>query len=409
MARIEIPGGRLMANGIVKQFSTVLAGRLLSAGIQAASILLLAKWVSVESFGLCVALLGLMTALQTLGDVGVTTFVTKEVAAHGHNARVLAAQRMSRRATTALALAGFIACTVLAAIDNLDFALTLPLWGWLLVERVTEIHIAVAMGQQRPHVAMLSLVIRRVLSLALFCLLFSLGVTPLLAFSAGYLFGSLLALPLSRMKGSEADSAGNVAFRDVFTECRHYWIHSFSLQARNVDTFLVGMVSGPAQAAFYGFGARLLTPLRMVPTALASIMLPHSARSGSSAMPGKKLAAIALLLSIPYLGLMLLWPLLIPWLFASEYTGAILPLQIMSAALSLTSCTSIVSAVLQGWGHGARVSRISATATTATLLLVTAGSSLAGATGAATGFAIAACTHVVLVVRAYLHARGDHE
>ncbi len=70
-----------MASHVVRQFSTVLGGRLVASGIQATSILLLARWTSVEAFGLCVALLGLMTTLQTLGDVGTSTFVSKTVAA----------------------------------------------------------------------------------------------------------------------------------------------------------------------------------------------------------------------------------------------------------------------------------------------------------------------------------------
>ncbi|WP_164073739.1 lipopolysaccharide biosynthesis protein [Stenotrophomonas maltophilia] len=386
--------------GLASQFSAVLFGRMLAASLQAITVFLLAKWSTVTAFGACMALLGLLTALQTLGDLGASTFVSKEVASNGRNDRVTRARRMSAFATSLISAVGILATAAWSILQSRYELLWLtPLWIWLTIERANEIDVAIYIGEKRSAVAMTSLIVRRAGTLVLMLLLTILGAEPIFAFGVASLLAGVATKVALGIKAENAPAAKeSVALSEILSESKHYWMHSFSLQARNIDSSLVAVLAGTAQAGFYSLGSRLLTPLRMVPTAMATVLLPHASKSGIARYSLGRILLMTGLLGAPYLALAATWPMVIPLLFHGKFDEAIGPLQLLTVSIAFTSTTSIFSALLQGAGHGAAVSRISIATTFATILGVACGSAGWGAFGAALAYALASVLHSALII-----------
>lgn len=382
----------------------VLAGRLFAAALQAVTIYLLARWSAVVAFGACMALLGLLTALQTLGDLGASTFVSKEVARKNRTTRIVKARRMSALATSLISAVGLASTIVWSLMQSRPELLYLaPLWIWLTVERANEIDVAIFIGEKRTAAAMASLVFRRSGTLVMTSALVGLNMDPILAFGASSLAAGVITMVGFRRGSTQSDPCRDPAtFREIFSESKHYWIHSFSLQARNVDSTVVALLAGSTQAAFYSLGARLLTPLRMVPTAMAAVVLPHASREGIAHEKPLRLVVMTGVLGLPYVALAAIWPIAIPMLFDGKFDEAIAAVQILTLSIAFTSTTSIFSALLQGSGHGAMVSRISAATSAVTILGIAGCSAAWGAWGAAAAYAIASVLHSALIISQYL-------
>lgn len=382
----------------------VLAGRLFAAALQAVTIYLLARWSAVAAFGACMALLGLLTALQTLGDLGASTFVSKEVARKNRTTWIVKARRMSALATSLISAVG-LASTILWSLmqSRPELLYLAPLWIWLTVERANEIDVAIFIGEKRTAAAMASLVFRRSGTLVMTSALVGLNMDPILAFGASSLAAGVITMVGFRRGSTQSDPCRDPAtFREIFSESKHYWIHSFSLQARNVDSTVVALLAGSTQAAFYSLGARLLTPLRMVPTAMAAVVLPHASREGIAHEKPLRLVVMTGVLGLPYVALAAIWPIAIPMLFDGKFDEAIAAVQILTLSIAFTSTTSIFSALLQGSGHGAMVSRISAATSAVTILGIAGCSAAWGAWGAAAAYAIASVLHSALIISQYL-------
>ncbi len=382
----------------------VLVGRLFAAALQAITIYLLARWSAVAAFGACMALLGLLTALQTLGDLGASTFVSKEVAGTNRTARIVKARKMSALTTSLISAVGLTSTILWSLVQCRPELLYLaPLWIWLTVERSNEIDVAIFIGEKRTATAMTSLLFRRSGTLVMTIALAGFYMDPILAFGISSLVAGVITMVGFRRGPTQSAPCRDPAtFREVFSESKHYWIHSFSLQARNVDSTVVALLAGPAQAAFYSLGARLLTPLRMVPTAMAAVVLPHASREGIAHEKPLLLVIMTGVLGLPYVALAAIWPIAIPVIFDGKFDEAIGAVQLLTLSIAFTSTTSIFSALLQGSGRGAIVSRISAATSVVTIVGIAGCSAAWGAWGAAAAYSIASALHSALIIGQYL-------
>ena len=311
---------------------------------------------------------------------------------------------MSALATSLISAVG-LASTILWSLmqSRPELLYLAPLWIWLTVERANEIDVAIFIGEKRTAAAMASLVFRRSGTLVMTSALVGLNMDPILAFGASSLAAGVITMVGFRRGSTQSDPCRDPAtFREIFSESKHYWIHSFSLQARNVDSTVVALLAGSTQAAFYSLGARLLTPLRMVPTAMAAVVLPHASREGIAHEKPLRLVVMTGVLGLPYVALAAIWPIAIPMLFDGKFDEAIAAVQILTLSIAFTSTTSIFSALLQGSGHGAMVSRISAATSAVTILGIAGCSAAWGAWGAAAAYAIASVLHSALIISQYL-------
>lgn len=398
---------RIRHSRLARQFATLLGGRFAAAVIQAVSIYLLARWSEVQDFGMFAAALGLAVTLQAVGDVGATTFVIRETAARGLNRSVAYAELLSRLMMGVIALSGVVAVACLSQAGGNRYLALLPMAGWIVADRSSDIRSAIARGLGDVRIGTINLLLRRLAQLALFALGYWLGVQVTWAYSLSLLLGSalILAAMWRRLPQPPRLPLRRHALGIAFLRCRPYWLHSAATQLRNVDTAIVAGLSGPIQASYYGLGARLMTPLRMLPFTLSGVLLPHFVKRRNERKKDISMGAtLSLLIALPYLIIAAAAPWAVKHL-GPDYAGATLPLQIMCVGLAGSGFISIFNTMLQAHGQARLVARISTLITALFILLIGAGTVVYGATGAAVGFMASTFVQAaMLFIRAKKHA-----
>lgn len=391
---------RILQSRLARQFATLLSGRVAAAAIQTVSIYLLARWSDVDAFGMFAAALGMAVTLQAVGDAGATVFVVRETAAHGITRKVAYAELLSRLTMGSIALLGAGLVLVLDLAAGGGYLVLLPMLGWIVIDRSSEIRSAIARGLGDVRIGTTNLISRRALQLLLFVVAHKAGMPASWAYSSSLMLGSAMVLmamwrilprpPRVRLRAPP--------LKHALQRCMPYWLNTAFTQLRNIDTVIVAALSGATQAAYYGVGARLMTPLRMIPATLATALLPHLTRRRDSNQGDIKLGLVlATLIALPYLLIVVAAPWILKYL-GPDYAGSVLPLQIMCVGLASSSFTSIFNVILQARGLARLVARFSMLTTAVFLLLVTTGAALQGAVGAAVGFMLATFIQAIVVV-----------
>ena len=217
----------------------------------------------------------------------------------------------------------------------------------------------------------------------------ALGVPPILAFS---LSASLAAIGSAtfaqRWVRRRVVNTREVGFSEVLRLARPYWVTGIATQARNLDVVVVGALAGATQAGLYSSGSRLMSPLRILPTSLAMILLPASARTQKSAHALRSLLRLAVAvvagMSLLYAAIWLAVPTFVDRALGSAYVDATPVIRIIVAGLPLAAMCSMLNSILQGRGRSKDVAVASSSTTAACLVGIAVVSPFYGAVGAAT-------------------------
>lgn len=396
------------ASRLISQFVTILSGRFMAAALQAVTILLLAKWSAPSEFGIAIAIIGIFTVAQTLGDLGVTVYSIREAARHGVSGKVKAAEWLSFWSTSAVAIVLAVGMGVAGYIINNTYYFFLLLCVWLIFERSLNVKGSIALGLGKAGVGVRNVLIRRGAHLFLFVSAVWVGIDSVLSYTISAAVTTVVVYVFTRDGFYPHGNEEMASVKSVFSECRPYWIHSLAIQIRNTDSFIVTAIGGPVQGAYYGLASRMANPLRMVPSAIASALLPFlSSTQVNARREAKFLLGLSVVMAIPYVLLAMVTPFGIAVLLGNEYLGSVLPIQIIVGTLAVSSCSSIFIAALQSRGAATLVSRISMVASFMYLLLLTVGVMVSGATGAAVGFSIGLIMQMVTLVWVYSKGLGD--
>jgi len=374
-----------------RQFAWVSSGRILAALIQALIMLLLVRAVSPAEFGFFAGVYGVLTVVQTFFDFGLPTLVVRERAKRTNPTVVTAALYLNNALSLAMGISLIVVVGLLGFLANSQFFLLLPLGLWAAAERNADAWLGVVFADGDARVNTTNLVSRRVGNLVLFAgLTLWTSIDPVLAFGlssataacASWIFAH--SYVHKRLAPREQLPA-----RQLFRMSYPYWINSVATQARNLDATIIGLVAGTAQAGFYAAAARLTSPLRILPTSLATVLLPASASRTSSNMGGllRLVSYVVGGLGVFYLLLGILVPFAVPVLLGEAYSGAVPALQITVAGLVFAASASLLGSLLQGVGLKHYVAGTAVLTTFVCLLGVGIGGSLWGAIGAASGLA----------------------
>lgn len=355
-------------------------------------MLLLVRAVSPAEFGFFAGVYGVLTVVQTFFDFGLPTLVVRERAKRTNPAIVTAALYLNNALSLAMGLTLILVIGLLGIVVNPQFFLLLPLGLWAAAERNADAWLGVIFADGDARINTTNLVSRRVGNLALFAgLTLWTSIDPVLAFglsSAAAACGSWVfahSYVKKRLAPAESIPAGA-----LFRLSYPYWINSVATQARNLDATIIGLVAGTAQAGFYAAAARLTSPLRILPTSLASVLLPASASRNSGNMRGllKLVAYVVGGLGVFYLVLGLVVPYVVPVLLGEAYAGAVPALQITAVGLVFAAAASLLGSLLQGVGLKHFVAGTAVLTTAVCLAGVAGGGLLWGASGAAAGLAL---------------------
>ncbi|MGP5115508.1 lipopolysaccharide biosynthesis protein [Corynebacterium casei] len=393
-----------MKNRLFKQFSWILLGRVVAAALQAATVVILARLLGPLQFGVLAAVLGIIIWLQAVADLGMAKLVVRERSVGSSPGKVSGALWVNSGSTVILGLILILSFIAAGILFDEVFFLMLPLAISAASEKNADTWLGVAIADGDTHLNSLNLVGRRALALAGFLLLTSIEFAPILAYSVAVAVAALCSVVFAHRHVSKLGVAEREPLRITLDAARPFWINTLAVQLRNLDAAIVGFLASPVVAGYYASASKLASPLRMLPTSLAVVVLPHAARTREGS--GKTIARLVLLagtlVGLIYISLLLVVPWLVPMILGFEYQDSIVPLQIVLMGLVFAAFTSLFGAVLQGRGFPGEVATASVATTiyllVALLVLTPLGGALGAALALATSFALEAVALAVFFV-----------
>lgn len=403
MAEATAPGRYRVLSG----FLWIVGGRLLAAFTQALTLVLVARGTEPERFGMVSAFMGAAIVLQTTVDLGVSGYALKVRAADAADPVVALCVRIYRWLGGVLLSVLMAVGAGLALIDRLPWWLFLPLAAGMAIERQADmrLNLAVADGDTWKNSSVL--VVRRLLTLILLAALAPL-MGPVTAYGTGLIVGSVLSwaagqrlIPVpvggagqpaagdSDCSGAAERAAPLPRAGELLRAARPFWADSVMAQIRNLDALIVTAVAPSAQAGYYGAISRSVSPLRMVGTSLASVMLPAAVKTGRADKQRMRRILLVLFagLAIVYslLGLSAGWWVVL--LLGDGYAASVPGFRLLLLGLVLDGVSSVIGAVMLGSRLEYVVAWSVTIASVLGLCLVAVGGALHGATGAAAGLA----------------------
>lgn len=394
----------------MRQFAWLLTSRLAGALLQAANLVVIARYAGPSDLGIVMSVAGVFTVLSALTDFGVGAYLTKVRAATPNSSHIAGAIYINRLASLFLFLTGALALVVLGQVIQDLFFYMIPLALWAAGDKLTEglLSLAVADGDTRENA--ISVIGRRAIALSMLIPLITLTSNPILAYSASQAMSGILGATFAYIRlHSRIPIERRAPFTEVLKASWPFWLNTAAAQIRNLDMSLVTFVATSTVSGIYAIPSRLTSPLRMIPTTLAQVALPTAARKTREGMRAL-LRAVLLVMGVMTLVLStvaLLAPTIIRVL-GDGYEEAVLPLQILCGGLLFASLASFMNSVLQGHTGQNRVAFVSLTTGIYSLTAVTVGAILGGAAGATIGlsssfvFQVALLTPATwMVVRSY--------
>jgi O-antigen/teichoic acid export membrane protein len=385
----------------VVDFSFVVSSRVVGAGLQAVIFLLLARAVSPAQFGVLSAGIGVATVVVTLFDLGLAPYATKLGATDVASPllRTIAALNVRTAALGGLVVAAGYAGAAWWT-GEATYLVVCLVGVWAAEEKFADWWLSLTLVAGRPRTNLASIAVRRGGTLLLLVVLLRGGVPGALAFGAALAAGGLGGAVVTRwcMRGVLSERREERSWRSVFRRSWPFWAATLAEQGRNLDTQVVSLAADALQAGLYAAPSRVVSPLRLLPTSVAALLLPHAARAGRGRPLALAVLGVTLLMAGLAAVLIVLAPWFVPFAFGPDYAGAVDPLRWASVGLVAVSGAAMVTPVLQGWDREHFVAVANVVSTALTLVGVAVGGVLLGAAGAAALAALCAYLNLAVLV-----------
>lgn len=370
---------------LVNQFSWILVGRVLAAGIQAGTLILLARSLPLSDFGLLNGALGVVIVLQAVADLGISKLLIRERAKDPSSGMISDGLLLNSRLSFLLFIiisAGFIMAGLV--LDS-RFLMMIPLAVSAAGEKNADTWLGIAVADGDVWLNSTNLVVRRLLALIVFIACLQVEFEPILAYTIGVAVGAVVSVLFSRKVISERVPKSGKVTRAVIIASMPFWVNSLVSQLRNFDSAIVGLLAGTVTAGYYSAAAKLTSPMRMLPDSLAQVLLPYATRSrNKSVLSLFKIVMIFSIVMTPiYLLLTFCAPWIVPILLGGEYIPAISAIQIVFIGLVFSSLNSLLRSIMQGRGMQNHVATVAVVVTITMLLLILILTPNYGANGAA--------------------------
>lgn len=403
---------------LARQFSWILAGRVLAAIIQASTLIILARVLEPQEFGLIAAVLGITIVLQALADLGVGKMLIRERARDKESSLLGGGIRLNSHSTGVLAVLLGLGFLIFGVFFDPRFLFMIPLAISVAGEKNADTWLGIAIADGDVRLNTTNLVVRRAIALISFLVLLQLAVAPILSYSLAVAVAAIFSVVFSRKIISHRVIGDHANFRETFRATFPYWVNTLVSQLRNLDAALIGLIAGTGVAGYYSAAARLTGPLRMLPDSLAVVLLPYATRARNRPLTNlyKILLVFLSPLAIIYCGLALVVPGAVPVVLGEDYVPAIPAIQIVLVGLVFSGMKSLLNSVMQGRGMQKQVASLAVVTTIYILVVLIILTPLFGANGAAialaSGFLIEALSLfcVLLIMefkRKSLHELGD--
>lgn len=254
-------------------FGPRLAARVLSALLQAGTLVVLARVTDIEDFGRYSAAVAMGAIVLGVAALGLPTRVLRLTDAESGRYRYTIL-------VTATCLSVIAFCVVFAAAGSV---LGGRLDSWLLAAAAftaTELHTNVLQnllfGEQRERRIILVMVCRRLVP---FCgTLVTLVAVPQVDVFDGLALSLVLSTVVCRLC---AGPAGPRRFRpiELVRGSVHYWLGNIGAMLQQADVPIISLLIGPGPAGAYAGAFRLASPVHLVTSLLVSASVPAIVRS----------------------------------------------------------------------------------------------------------------------------------
>ena len=380
------PGKR----GMARQLSGVVVTRLTGAVLQAGVGIALARSIAPSEYGIIVAFTGLVVFFLVLGDLGISSCIGRVWATRAYK-EVAIALRINTVSASIVA----VLCSVGVALswpDRPEIAVALILIAvGQAIEKNVECAVSIFLADGSIRVPAWSIVLRRLVLVAVFASMVLLGFAAVPVYGAAVLVAGVVGwvhmrLAKSNLSLSRPDSRLVVA---VLQSSFPFAINDVSIQSRSLDVAVASWLVGAFTGGLYAAATKLVAPFGMIASTIASVVLPRATNSSRAEI--RSMVDLFLIVALAATGVTA-----VPAMFAEsilrivvgdEYRAAADCLAVMLLTLPLILLSTPLDAVLQGRGSSVLVARISSVASILMLTAVGSGALMAGATGAAVGLA----------------------
>lgn len=372
-----------------RQFGGILVSRALGSAFQALALILLARSVTPAVFGVVNVVIAVVGFVLVVTGLGMSIFVPWARARGEHDdvARALQVNSWSN-AASALLLVPVLAAWAASSGQPVAVAL---IGLSLALERNVDTWLGVPIADGESRVAVVSILLRRTLTLAVLVPTLLLGGDPVLGLTAGLTLGAVAGQVHVRVQvGRPAGEARPRRVGSVVARAVPFLVSNATGQARSLDVSVVAAVAGPAAAGVYAAVTKLVQPILLVPQALGTVLVPHATRldaAGARRLGGR--AALACLAALVVASPLVVWrEEVVVLVLGPQYRGAGTTFAVALGAVVLIAWAMTIGAVLQGRGRQRLVAWFGTGAALLTLLGVALGARWGGPTGAAAGLAL---------------------
>lgn len=345
-----------------------------------------------SEFGIVASVSGIGLVVFAVADFGLGSYVSK-ARAHGNDADVATVLFVNSVSTFSFGVLFSAAMFVLFLVRSGPIALVGLAIAFALEKNIdTVLGIAVADGNRwTPGI---SIIIRRLLGLAVFWTAVTLGVEPVTAYCSAYLISCVIGQIHMRGYVRRAVSRESLLTRSPTRELlKTSWpflANNLAGQARTLDTALIAAISGPHIGGLYAAASRLTTPLLLIPGAFTTVIMPHATRGTpkQAQKTGWQLLLISLAITTLLIPATVFSSDLMSFVYGSDFRSAGPAFGWTIVGMTFIALSSPLATLLQSQGHERMAGWTAGIFAALTLLGVAFGTLIDGATGGAAAVAI---------------------
>lgn len=373
---------------MIRRFTALGVARLVAAAVQAVVLIVVARFVSVSTFGELAVVLAVLGFAFVAASAGLPQFILRERAL-GDDGAVRSGLRAN--VLTTLVSGALLTGTAFALLRGELLAAGLALVVAVGVDKTVDCQLSVPIADRRLRPVVVSILGRATAVATVFpvaIVLFgpeSALVSYLLARSVAAIFAVVHILLVRERVG-----ATPIDLREL---SRRVWpLAGANLVSalRSLDSAIVLVTGGSDVAGLYSAASRPFAPASIVAASAGAVLMPHSTTADWVVLRHqlRRLRALGLVTTALLLPFAFFGPAVAVLIYGPRYEAAGVALGICLVVVPAVVSAAVLSTVLQSRGLERFVLVNSVVFLGVFVVAVSGGSLLAGATGAAIGFAV---------------------
>ena len=373
---------------MIRRFTALGVARLVAAAVQAIALIVVARFVAVSTFGELTVVLAILGFGFVAASAGLPQFILRERAL-GDDGAVQSGLRANVLTTVASGALLIVAAFTLLRGELLVAGVALVVA--VGVDKTVDCQLSVPIADRRLRPVVVSIVGRATVLATVFlgAILLYGPEGALVSYVLARSVAALFAVAHILMVRVRVDAAP-LGLREL---TRRVWpLAGANLVSalRSLDSAIVFVAAGSDVAGLYSAASRPFAPASIVAASAGAVLMPHSATADWATLRHqlRRLRAIALVTTALLVPLAFLGPTVAVLIYGPRYEAAGVALGICLVVVPAVVSAAVVSTVLQSRGLERYVLVNSVVFLAVFVVAVSGGSLLAGATGAAIGFAV---------------------